>query len=299
MAMPGALADLLRFMDGLHERVQSTWWGTITADSRFPLLWEANYAAVDAAAPDLTLREVREVLGPLLEESGASHEHIWITQPDRTSRLVDDLAASDWTVGWDNLMGLVDLGRLRDAPAPAPEHAVEEVVDLDGRDGFRETERAAMREFGIVEPPIVDQVLRRHREVMEPAGKRWFVARVEGTAAGVGSVLVHGEACYVDDVVTLPAFRRRGVARSVMAAMLQAAADAGAREAYLFADQPGAIGLYQGVGFRILGQVVTSLTPRRDGADRDQRRAAPSERPASRRSATRPASARGPGRPRK
>ena len=58
----------------------------------------------------------------------------------------------------------------------------------------------------------------------------------------------------MDDVVTFPRFRRRGVARSVMATMLQAAADSGARDAYLFADRPGPVRLYEGLADQFPGE---------------------------------------------
>ncbi len=288
MALPESLLRLLRFTDELHERVERTWWGVVCSDSRFPLVWDANYAAVDAAAPDLSLAEVEAVLHPALEAAGATHEHVWVMEPERAGRLVEDLGDGGRALGWDTLMVH------RGGTVPEPVHAVREVRKPD--EAFWERERLALGAFGITQPWELEQVLARHREVLLPAGKRWFESVVDGVVAGIGSVLVHGDAAYVDDVVTMPAFRRRGVARSVMAALLAAAAEAGAREACLFADQPGPIRLYESLGFDAAGEVVTSLVPLRDVAG--QRRAAPSGRPASRRSAAEPSSGSGPGRPR-
>ncbi len=252
MSFSPALDELFRFLDDLHERVERRWWGSVVADSRFPLLWEANYAVVDAADAGLSLREVREVLHPALRASGGTHEHIWIMRPRATARLVRDLGAEGQGLHWDDLMR-----HGPKAPLMAPAHQVEEVVRLD--DAFWEQERSALREFGITEPAVAEQVLRRHRDVAVPAGKQWFMVRDGTRVAGIGSMLARGGAAYVDDVVTFPAFRRRGVARSIISAMLQEARDAGAAETYLFADEPGPVRLYEGLGFEVVEQVATSL----------------------------------------
>jgi GNAT superfamily N-acetyltransferase len=261
------LDELFRFLDNLHQRVERMWWGAVVTDPRFPLLWEANYAAVETADPDLSLGEVREVLRPALREAGATHEHIWILQPQAAARLLGDLAAEGQPLHWDDLM--------RHGPGvavPVPTHAVEEVEAPD--DAFWKGHRLALREFGITESPVVEQLQRWHREVTVPAGKRWFTAHDaadEGPVAGLGSMFVHGDAAYIDDVVTFPPFRRRGVARSVVAAMLWGARAAEATETYLFADQPGPVRLYEELGFEVVERVATSLAalpraqPRRAG----------------------------------
>jgi GNAT superfamily N-acetyltransferase len=258
MSISPALAELFGFLDGLHEVVEQTWWGVVATDSRFPQLWEANYAAVDSATSDLTLEEVQEALLPALRRAGTDEEHIWVMHPEASSRLLDDLEARGRPLHWDTLMR-----RGPDRRPAEPEHRVEEVGEPGAE--FWEVERLALREFGITEPRVVEQALRRHREVSAPAGKRWFVGRVEGGLAGIGSMLVHGDAAFVDDVVTFPPFRRRGVARSVVRAMLREAGSAGAGETYLFADQPGPIRLYEGLGFEVVRRVATSLATAPEG----------------------------------
>ncbi len=57
-------------------------------------------------------------------------------------------------------------------------------------------------------------------------------------------------------LATLPEFRRRGIAARVLGAALSAAAEGGARRAYLevAADDPAALGLYRAAGFEDLGR---------------------------------------------
>ncbi|MDP9342747.1 MAG: GNAT family N-acetyltransferase [Actinomycetota bacterium] len=285
MPSSSPLVELLRFLDDLHERVERTWWGAVVTDSRFPLLWEANYAAVDTPAADLSLAEVREVLHSAVREAGASHEHVWIMQPHATACLLGDLAEEGRPVHWDDL-----LRHGPRAPVEPPAYPVEEAGDLDV--AFWGRQRSALREFGITEPAVVEQVLRRQREVVAPAGKRWFTAREEDQVAGMGSMVVHGRTAYVDDVVTFPAFRRRGVARSVVAAMLGAARAAGAEETFLFADQPGPVRLYEGLGFEVAERVATSLGRLPGAQPLEARPGGPSRRTSER------STGRGPGRPR-
>jgi GNAT superfamily N-acetyltransferase len=252
--MSPSLLALLRFLDDLHERVERTWWGAVVTDSRFPLLWEANYAAVDAADPDLSLGDVRAALHPALREAGATHEHLWVMQHEATVRLVRDLGAEGHELHWDDLMR-----HSPRAPVAAPAHRVEEVAQLD--DAFWQRERRALREFGITDPAVAEQLLRRQRDVAAPAGKRWFTVPEDGRVAGIGSMFVLGPVAYVDDVVTFPPFRRRGVARSIVGAMLREARAAEAAETFLFTDQPGPVRLYEGLGFEVVQRVATSLAP--------------------------------------
>ena len=55
-------------------------------------------------------------------------------------------------------------------------------------------------------------------------------------------------------VATLPSYRRRGIGTAITAATLQAAAEAGAREAFLDAS-PAGVGIYRRLGFAEIGPV--------------------------------------------
>lgn len=80
---------------------------------------------------------------------------------------------------------------------------------------------------------------------------RFATAEVGGVPAGVGLFAVRGPWCAVYCMATVPEFRRRGVARSVLHAGERWARDAGARELFLqvAADNEAAGRLYAGRGF--------------------------------------------------
>jgi hypothetical protein len=49
--------DLIRFwraLDGLFGAPETTWWGAVVTDPRFPTIWDANYARIDRPVTGLT-----------------------------------------------------------------------------------------------------------------------------------------------------------------------------------------------------------------------------------------------------
>jgi N-acetylglutamate synthase len=81
--------------------------------------------------------------------------------------------------------------------------------------------------------------------------RRHALARVEGEAAAIGLGVLDQGWLGLFAMRTHPRFRRRGLASSIVGALLQWAAAEGARHAYLQVetDNPPAIALYSGLGF--------------------------------------------------
>jgi GNAT superfamily N-acetyltransferase len=89
-------------------------------------------------------------------------------------------------------------------------------------------------------------------EFRPPAGL-FLVASVEGVPAGCGAWRVHAPGVVeVKRVYVGPAFRRRGLADAVMAALERTAAGAGHRAVVLNSGgrQPEALAMYAGLGYR-------------------------------------------------
>lgn len=86
-----------------------------------------------------------------------------------------------------------------------------------------------------------------------PPGGLFLVAEVDGVPAGCGAWRVHGPATVeVKRVYVEPAFRRRGLAEAVMAALETTAAAAGHRAVVLNTGprQAEALALYDRLGYR-------------------------------------------------
>jgi ribosomal protein S18 acetylase RimI-like enzyme len=85
-----------------------------------------------------------------------------------------------------------------------------------------------------------------------PAPRLFARAEVDGAPVAIGGSAVEGGWAGIFGMRTLGAFRRQGLARDIVAALLAGAWAAGARRAYLQVEAPNApaIALYQGFGFR-------------------------------------------------
>ena len=53
-----------------------------------------------------------------------------------------------------------------------------------------DAQRRLLPEFDLTDPAAVEQFVSWEREILAPAGKRWFGARIEGTLAGFGGAMV-------------------------------------------------------------------------------------------------------------
>jgi ribosomal protein S18 acetylase RimI-like enzyme len=129
---------------------------------------------------------------------------------------------------------------------------VHEVVEPG--EPFWELYRDVPNQYGDPLPDgVLDQMLDRVRDVFVPAGERFFVGTVDGKDAGVASVLMLHGVAYVDNVVTWPEFRGRGVATATVSRAVRASLEAGAELVFLLAGEGGAPQrLYERLGFRVI-----------------------------------------------
>lgn len=246
-----------RALDGLFADVHPTPWGAVVTDGRFPSVWDANYARVEAASPGPVAAEVERALVPELRRVGSSTVHVVSLDPASTTRLLSELSTRGHRLEWEVVMetGSSTAGDSRVAveevpPGPELWDAVRETLGLFG------TSRAA--------PDVVDQLQRIERDVLAPGGKRWFGARGEdGRLASIAALMVLDGVAYVDNVATLPHARGRGLASAVTSHLVREALTAGAITTCLLADpdRPEVIRLYEGLGFRESGRIASTRGP--------------------------------------
>jgi len=255
------LEPLLRFwraLDGRFESVEPTWWGAVVTDSRYPTIWDANYARVEATDASLTLAEVQSHLLPAIERSGATRMHVVMFHPESQRGLLAEAGTRGDRITWDLLMEERAATRKADH-GPPPQ--VEEIERFDS--AFWDRFRESLREFDITEEDAKDAMVLMEREIMLPAGKRWFAVREGRRRVAFGTLLVLEEVGYVDGVVTFPAARRRGYAAAIMRRIAEEARAAGARHLYLLAEPDGgARGLYERLGFAGVATLASTLGPR-------------------------------------
>ena len=258
-------APIARFFaanDALLERAEPTWWGAVVTDARFPDVYDLNYGRVDRALPDLRLGDVEGPLLPALRGSGAGHFHVVVFEPGGCARLLDDLQRAGHTLTWDSVM---------EFRGPAPyrtrrDHLVEELDPASAE--LWGLQDLLFREFGVSDERARLQLVSWARDVLQPAGRRWFGVEVDGRVVGFGSVQLQAGVGYVDDVLTLPPHRRRGVATSIIDRLVREAQDGGAERVLLLSDDPGPTRLYRALGFQEVGRVA-SVTTRLSGDGQD------------------------------
>jgi GNAT superfamily N-acetyltransferase len=243
----------------LSGSVRPTAWGEIVTDARYPLVWESNHAAVLRGHSAVTAGDIRRELLPALEESGAVYEHVEFWDPPDVTPALEELSPGVEHGGVDAVM--VHRGPAGPPPPPAPGVEVAELPQPD--EAFWHVYRTSRNEFGgIMGEETVDQLVRRDRELLVPAGLRAFGASVEGELAGFVTMISLANVGYVDNVVTLPQFRRRGVASAGVALAVRASAASGNTVTHLLTEAGSdAQRLYEGLGFERAAR-VSSVTRR-------------------------------------
>jgi GNAT superfamily N-acetyltransferase len=246
-----AVARFFAAMDSLLEKVERTWWGAVATDSRFPDVFDLNYARVDTGQPDLRLHEVEAALLPALRSSGARAEHVVVFEPEGCHRLVDDLERAGHEVASDTAM---EFG----GPDPSPPEG-HEVRQLDPHSD----ELWAMYELVLIAfdaggADVRRQLRRWAADVLVPAGRRWFAAGEPGDVRGMGSIHVLGGVGYIDDVLTLRPYRKQGIASAIVCRAVREARAQGADHVVLLTDNDDARRLYARLGFADRGRVVSA-----------------------------------------
>jgi ribosomal protein S18 acetylase RimI-like enzyme len=260
MPIPGHVTRFWRALDACFGRVRSTWWGAVVTDDRYPAIWDANYARIDAGVEDLGAADIEDELLPALAAVGTDVMHVVSFDPDASGPLLAELSTRGHRLTFDLVMDL--------AGTPAQRTSDAAVEELASGDELWERVAASMALFGVEAPVAVAQLRDIERDVMAPAGKRWFGVRDAGGAlVSLGALLVLEGVGYVDNVATFPQARGRGLASAITARITH---EAGAADVWLLADPDASptVAMYERLGFRGAGRLAATRGPV-PGTDRD------------------------------
>ena len=260
MTLPEPIRDFWYAACDLEERSRRTPWGVVVTDSRYPRVWDANNAAVMEVSPDLTMDHIRSVLTPALNQSGATHEHIEFWETSVESPAILEMRRSGERPEPDVAMTFE--GPTEPALGAGLDHgvAVEELTRLD--ETFWRWYRDSLKEFRMeLADDLLDQMVDRVRRVFLPH-MRFFVGYADGEMAGYTSLLSLAGVGYLDDVVTMPQFRRRGIASTTVTRSVQESLASGARAVFLLAEKNGAPQrLYERLGFLVRATIDSFTRP--------------------------------------
>jgi ribosomal protein S18 acetylase RimI-like enzyme len=252
-----------RAQDAAFDRVDPAWWGAVVSDPRFPAIQEPNYARVETRQP-VALAEVEEPLLAALRRSGARREHVVVFFPEDQADLLVSASTRGERLSWDLVME--HRGPVVSPDAPP---SVEEAGELDA--AFWRRWRASLALFDVHRPATIDQIEAMERDVLIPAGRRWFVSRDDGAIVAFTALWVLEGVGYLDHVATFPEARRRGLASALTMRAVAEAYASGAERVHLLADPEGtASRLYARLGFRPVTRLASwlrALDPDDDGTD--------------------------------
>ena len=219
-----------------------------------PRVWSRNYLVAEEnlgqASAELLAAEADRILGG----AGLRHRRIEVPDGDIGARL----EAGFRGLGWGSECDLVMVAR-REPDRPADTSVVDEV-------SIEELEPiwvAGIRSepFG-QDDEVVRQLVDNKRVVMEAIETRFFAARLDGTLVSYCDLYSDGQTGQIEAVMTLEAYRNRGLARSTASRALEASRQAGNDLTFLLAhrdDWPQE--LYRKLGFDEVGFVYDFVRP--------------------------------------
>jgi ribosomal protein S18 acetylase RimI-like enzyme len=260
MSLPAFVKSFWHAAAELGERVDRTPWGLVATDSRFPLVWDANTAAVLESVKTLDATDIRDVLVPALHRAGARYEHVEFLETDPPCPALAAFRRSGDRPDPDVVMEFV-------GQPPEPPSGVVRVEEINRPEpSFWPWYRDSLREFGMgLSEEVLDQLVARTRTTTHPAGERWFVGFIDGERAGYTSLVSLEGVGYLANVVTNPAYRRRGVASATVTEAVRASLAGGDRSVFLLAERDGRPQrLYERLGFRV-ATPIESFTSLLDG----------------------------------
>ena len=233
-------------------------WGYVETDPRYPDVWDANNASVLTPSVRLTLEDIIRELRPSLSSAGASREHIEFWEVSAGFPALEEARRIGMTERADVVM-------VFDPSSSIPRPGVEvDEVSTPGED-FWPWFKRSLSEFespGALDERVLDQLVARTREVFVPVGERFFVTTIDGERAGYAALIRLEGVGYVDNVVTMPGYRRRGVASATVSAAVESSRSSGDEATFLLAEEGGSpAALYERLGFSVASRVETLSRP--------------------------------------
>jgi GNAT superfamily N-acetyltransferase len=249
------VAFLRDFTFRVAERTSPGRLGQAVLNDRLPRVWSLNYLLADRElGSDVTAGELAEEADRLLGAAGLGHRKVEVLDGETAARLEAGFRALGWHVERDVVM----------THRRAPDHEsdtsnVEELEASELHDVWAEGTRSGP--YGVDEE-VVRQLV-DHKHVLAAAGARFFAARVDGQIASHCDLYSDGTTGQIEAVMTLEAYRNRGLARSVVTRALEESRAAGDGLTFLLADhEDWPRHLYDKLGFDEVGSVYEFLLRR-------------------------------------
>lgn len=271
------LAFELALDEAVCDEVHRESWGRLFLTPSAPLVWDANWVAIEAVG--LSIEQVVAIADDALGGEGLGHRTIGLLDEAEGKRLGEEVEveAAKWP-RWEveRTRYMLWRGGEEVEPEPVASHfSADRAVDnceltgdrpeaLRARE-VRLAQIADLRKAIIAEsmPPggggdaVVDQLFELDRRYGAPGGDRWFVAPPAGEPMSACRLLRADDIGQVEEVGTLTPARERGYAKATVLAAIAAAQAAGDKTIFLTADAADWPQLfYARLGFETIGELT-------------------------------------------
>ena len=234
--------------------IRTTSYGVTIRSDRFPRIYSANLAWVERMPPG-GVDEILEDLGVAFEGSAVRHRNVEFEDAQVAFENQEAFATRGFQPLSELAMARVGLP----ACITNPDVTIREV----GKGALEEDHRRMrMRVFEGLEydREESEQLYSIARDRAAQLGQRDFVGYCQGEPAATISLWPRGVFAYIGDVATMPEFRNRGVARTLIFEISKRALGEGCEYSLLFTDPyDSPLAMYKTLGYQPIGEVRSFL----------------------------------------
>jgi GNAT superfamily N-acetyltransferase len=210
----------------ISDEVTTYDWGRAFLCPTLPMVWDLNWVLIERAG--MTAKEVIAVADEVL--GVFEHRTVAIRDEAEGVRLAREFeSVPDWEVESTIYMAW------RGESSRSPKSEAREIRLADCEDLRRELIRSGLPPEATKPEEAAEQLLEMDRRFSAAADGRWFVAPAEDPASACCLFSREGIG-QVEEVITLPAARGRGLAQAAILAAVAASKEAGHRVTFLGAD---------------------------------------------------------------
>ena len=231
------------------ERLEPTPFGPVVVHTRLARVHDLNFLRAEEPG-DATAEELAAEAERVQGAAGIGHRRVNVRGEEQRERLEPQFVG----LGWEPQRFVLMVQR-RGPDRPA-EHEVREVDEPTLRPLWAE----GISSQPWASEPLVQQILEHRRDVGKAIPTRLFAAEADGRLAAHVELYSEGGVGQVENVLTLPDYRGRGLARSLVLHAVAESHAAGNDFTFLVADADDwPQRLYEKLGFETVGRYARFL----------------------------------------